>query len=164
MLKAQRARSLSGAVVNERGRHAFVDLAPDHPELDAGLRVLGELRQHRTLDELRALYIEGYESSGYRLTVLVADDLVQAVSGHRILTNTAAGRHFYIDDLVTRSDARSHGHGAALLAYLVTRARAADCSQLMLDSGTHRIDAHRFYFREGLVATDFHFRRDLGAS
>ncbi|MBD0336919.1 MAG: GNAT family N-acetyltransferase, partial [Cyanobacteria bacterium Co-bin13] len=30
-----------------------------------------------------------------------------------------------------------------------------------LDSGVHRAEAHRFYFREGLVITSFHFAKPL---
>jgi hypothetical protein len=32
---------------------------------------------------------------------------------------------------------------------------------LALDSGTQRTDAHRFYFREGLVIPAFCFRKTL---
>ena len=30
-----------------------------------------------------------------------------------------------------------------------------------LDSGTHRTQAHKFYFREGLVLNSFHFAKAL---
>ena len=41
------------------------------------------------------------------------------------------------------------------------RARAAGCSVLDLDSGVQRRDAHRFYMREGLTISSFHFARVL---
>lgn len=140
----------------------FVDLDPDHPDLEAGLHLLQHLRPNRTLDELRGLYLEGFETSGYRLTALFVGGRPHALAGYRMLTSAAAGRHFYVDDLVTLPEARSNGYGGELLTYLVEHARARGCAQIILDSGTHRMDAHRFYFREGLTITDFHFRRDLG--
>jgi hypothetical protein len=35
------------------------------------------------------------------------------------------------------------------------------CDVLALDSGTQRTDAHRFYFREGMVIPSFCFRKNL---
>jgi GNAT superfamily N-acetyltransferase len=139
----------------------FVDLDPGHPELEEGLALLQQLRPNRSLAELRRLFLEGYRDSGYRLTALFVEGRPHAVAGYRTLTNVAAGRHVYVDDLVTLPEARSNGYGAELLTYIADHARALGCSQLILDSGTHRIEAHRFYFREGLTITDFHFRREL---
>ena len=48
--------------------------------------------------------------------------------------------------------------GSALLRWLGHYARSHECKQLHLDSGVQRLDAHRFYEREGLEATSLHFR------
>jgi hypothetical protein len=48
-----------------------------------------------------------------------------------------------------------------MLDWLTEEARRADCVQLHLDSGVQRPDAHRFYFREGLTISAYHFRKDL---
>jgi hypothetical protein len=42
-----------------------------------------------------------------------------------------------------------------------SRAREADCRAIDLDSGVGRADAHRFYMREGMPITSFHFARAL---
>ena len=84
-----------------------------------------------------------------------------AVAGFRILENLAWGRFLYVDDLVTRSDARSHGHGARLLRWLRRLARSEGCIELHLDSGVQRVDAHRFYEREGLRRSSYHFSMAL---
>jgi GNAT superfamily N-acetyltransferase len=70
-------------------------------------------------------------------------------------------RKLYVDDLVTASDRRGQGAGAALLGELESRARDAGCRVLDLDSGADREDAHRFYFRQGMVIRGFHFIRRL---
>jgi GNAT superfamily N-acetyltransferase len=51
--------------------------------------------------------------------------------------------------------------GRALLSYLEQKARAANLENLALDSGTQRQQAHKFYFREGMVVTSFHFGKRL---
>ena len=84
-----------------------------------------------------------------------------AVAGFRLGESLAWGRYLYVDELVTLPEARSRGYGAALLAWLADFGRARGAAQLHLDSGKHRVDAHRFYEREGLVASSLHFRRSL---
>ena len=37
------------------------------------------------------------------------------------------------------------------------------CDTFSLDSGTQRQQAHKFYFREGMVVTGFHFEKKLAS-
>jgi GNAT superfamily N-acetyltransferase len=64
-------------------------------------------------------------------------------------------------DLVTDGAMRSRGFGEALLGWLMDLAREEGCETFSLDSGTHRHQAHAFYFRQGLRITDFHFQKPL---
>lgn len=98
---------------------------------------------------------------GGRMCVAARSDAVVGVAVYRIYENTAAGVHLYVDDLVTDAERRSHGVGKALLAHLQAIARRGGCAKLTLDSGTQRQQAHKFYFREGLVATAFHFEQPI---
>ena len=56
---------------------------------------------------------------------------------------------------------RSRGVGRALMEHLQELAQAAGCEAATLDSGTQRTQAHKFYFREGMVVSSFHFRKPL---
>ncbi len=98
---------------------------------------------------------------GYQLAALVDHDEIAAVAGFRIGENLAWGRFLYVDDLVTRAERRSSGYGAALLNWLKDFAAKAHCHQLHLDSGAWRKDAHRFYEREGMQLSSFHFTCDI---
>lgn len=69
----------------------------------------------------------------------------------------AEGVQLYCDDLVTDEKRRSTGIGHALIQYMERVGRDRDCDVLALDSGTQRQQAHKFYFREGLPITSFHF-------
>lgn len=100
---------------------------------------------------------------GGRMTVAVRDDVVVAIAVYRTLVNTAQGKALYVDDLVTDSARRSTGAGKALLDWCACRASALGCAWLTLDSGTQRHAAHRFYFRERMHVSSFHFVRKLGA-
>ena len=86
---------------------------------------------------------------------------VLGVGVHRIGENTADGMKMYVDDLVTDETQRSTGVGHALMAHMQAIARKAGCENFILDSGTHRQQAHKFYFREGMVITSFNFKKPL---
>ena len=101
------------------------------------------------------------QAEGYQLVYVEQGGGVVSCAGFRLQTMLWAGKAFYVDDLVTDSALRSRGHGEALLHWLIATAREAGCNTFMLDSGTHRHEAHAFYFRHGLKITDFHFKLPL---
>jgi GNAT superfamily N-acetyltransferase len=139
----------------------FVDLPPGDSRWVEAWPVLSELRSHLTEDSFREIYAEGHPQ-GLRFTAAYDDaGHCLGVAGWRIVANTATGRKLYVDDLVTTASARSRGVGAALLAELVRRARDAGCQVIDLDSHVERRSAHRFYLREGMPITAFHFARTL---
>ena len=122
-------------------------------------RVHRELRPH--LPEDYAAKMRRVFAGGARMSVAVRDDAVVGVAVHRVHENTFDGVQMYCDDLVTNPDARSSGVGAALMRHMEALARAAGCTKFNLDSGTQRQQAHKFYFREGMVVTSFHFAKPL---
>ena len=119
-----------------------------------------QLRTHLDEDEYLET-IRRIQRSGYRLAAVLDGDRVRCVAGFRIQEYLYSGRHLYVDDLITAEDARSEGHGQRMLDWLADEARRDGCGQLHLDSGVQRHDAHRFYFREGMSISSYHFRKDL---
>ncbi|MEV6398417.1 GNAT family N-acetyltransferase [Streptomyces sp. NPDC051907] len=142
----------------------IIDLEPGDPRLVSDLLpVLLELRPHLTEDAFRDVYEKGY-GQGLRFTAVYAPEgQCVGAAGWRIVDNTSQIRKLYVDDLVTAASARSTGVGRHLLAYLEERAREAGCLHLNLDSGTHRTEAHRFYFRERMSVVAFNFDKPLDA-
>ena len=137
----------------------LVDLEPGDARLDDGaLPVLRELRPHLTPATFASVYREGYPQ-GLRYLAVYDGDRCVGVAGWRVVATTAAIRKLYVDDLVTLASDRSRGVGALMLAELLERASALDCEILDLDSGVQRGAAHRFYMREGLTISSFHFHR-----
>ena len=98
-------------------------------------------------------------ADGARMSVAVRGEEVVGVAVHRVHENTFDGLQMYVDDLVSDEAQRSSGIGRALLDHLQRLAREAGCAKFNLDSGTQRQQAHKFYFREGMVVTSFHFAK-----
>jgi len=139
----------------------LIDLEPGDPRLESDvLPVLRELRPHLTAESFATVYEQGHPQ-GLRFTAAYDDGRCVGVAGWRLVVTTVCVLKLYIDDLVTTEAARSQGVGRALLASLTQRAREAGCRVIDLDSGVHRSDAHRFYMREGLTISSFHFLRPL---
>jgi GNAT superfamily N-acetyltransferase len=136
------------------------DLGTDDPLAADAYRVLVQLRPNLGPEQWARIR-EAAPGEALTFTVLVDDGVVRAVAGWRVLSTTHVGRKVYVDDLVTDEPTRSRGFGAALLAHLRERGRAAGCVLLDLDSGVHRHDAHRFYLRERLDIVGHHFAQQL---
>jgi GNAT superfamily N-acetyltransferase len=140
----------------------FVDLEPGDARLQAdALPVLTELRPHLTPELLGAIYAEGFPQGLRFTTVYDEQDDCVAVAGWRLVATTVAVRKLYVDDLLSVPARRSSGVGGALLQELERRAREAGCRAIDLDSAVTRSDAHRFYLRERMAITSFHFARVL---
>lgn len=101
---------------------------------------------------------------GGRMTMAIQDGQVVGVAVWRLMLKTVGGLELYVDDLITDEQQRSTGVGSTLLHWLEGEARRRGCAVLSLDSGTQRHRAHRFYFREGMAATSFHFVKSLKAA
>lgn len=129
-------------------------------EIRASFPVMRQLRPHLQeatyVDEVRAA-----ERSGLQVVLHRANGVVVAVAGFRLLHQLKTGRVLYVDDLVTDEHARSAGHGEALLSWLMAHAREQQCLAFELDSGVQRHGAHRFYLRERMRISAYHFTRDL---
>tara|TARA_B100000287_G_scaffold408730_1_gene435362 strand:+ start:697 stop:1131 length:435 start_codon:yes stop_codon:yes gene_type:complete len=119
--------------------------------------VMSELRTDLVRDQFLGV-VRDLEQQGYQLAYLEEDEIIVSVAGYRIAKNLFLGQHLYIDDLVTSQKYRSRGYGKIIYNWLRDKALNTGCSCLHLDSAVHRGETHRFYFREGLSISSFHFR------
>ncbi|MTV26333.1 GNAT family N-acetyltransferase [Nitriliruptoraceae bacterium ZYF776] len=127
---------------------------------------LRELRPHLGSDaEVVARIDRVQRPDGYRLLGVLEEgaEVAVAVAGFRALRNLAWGDVVYVDDLVTRADARGRGHATRLLEAIDELARAAGYGGVHLDSGVgpDRAAAHRRYLGHGYRISSHHFQRDL---
>lgn len=120
--------------------------------------VMLQLRPHLDPDDYLPTVQRMMQTDNYHLAAVQVDGVVRAVAGYRYMEVLYAGKILYVDDLNTDEQSRSQGHGKALIDWLKAEAQQHGCQQLHLDSGTHRESAHRFYFRERLTISAYHFR------
>lgn len=129
-------------------------------EIEMCFDVMAELRtsleRNTFLETIRKM-----EFQGFQLAYLKDNENIVAVAGYRIAFNLFLGKHLYIDDLVTSQVVRSNGYGETMYKWLKDEARNAECKYIHLDSAVHRGNTHRFYFRQGLTISSFHFREKL---
>ena len=139
-----------------------VKVATTDDEIARCFAVMRELRPHLA-DEAELVRRAKHQMAHDHWTLIYVEDAgeVAAVSGFRIQDYLHSGKTLYVDDLVTAEAKRSKGFGETLLSWMQDHARAQGCQTFSLDSGTHRTGAHKFYFREGLVVTSFHFAKTL---
>ncbi|MCZ6836371.1 MAG: GNAT family N-acetyltransferase [Planctomycetota bacterium] len=139
-----------------------VILTKTDAEIQRCFPILKQLRPH--LEENGFLErIHGQMEGGYQLAMIETEDRVVAVAGFRIQENLFSGRHLYVDDLITDSTQRSTGHGGELLDWLIQHAKNEACECLALDSGVHRCDAHRFYFKQRMSSMAYPFLLPLNS-
>jgi len=138
-----------------------VRFAGTNSELERCYRVMVELRPHLTQDAFMRATRRQDEQDGYRLVYVEDEGEVMAVAGFRIMQLLVTGRTLYIDDIVTAEERRSRGYGKHLFEWLARHARDQECKTIELDSGVQRTAAHRFYFRQRMHISSFHFRLKL---
>lgn len=130
-------------------------------EIAACYDLMRQLRPHLASPEEFAIRWKRQTESGYRLFAVWSDATPRALAGFRLMENLIHGRFLYVDDLVSEEGWRRHGHGARLLDRLKEEARAAGCRKLVLDTGLDNVLAHRFYYRQGLLARALRFNVEL---
>lgn len=138
-----------------------ISLALTDSDIARCFAVMAQLRPHLIeadfVDRIRQM-----QSDKFQLAFLEDElGMVRSVAGFRVMEKLHSGRTLYVDDLVTDADSRSKGHGDRLFDWLVAKARALGCDEFSLDSGTQRVDAHRFYLRKRMKISAFHFSLPL---
>lgn len=126
-------------------------------EIAACYSLMRLLRPHLTSE---AEFIERWRrqsEQGYAIVALWRAQRPVALAGFRVQENLVHGRFLYVDDLVTDENERRHGHGALLLNRLKAEGRALGCRKLVLDTALENTLAHRFYYRQGLLAMSLRF-------
>jgi GNAT superfamily N-acetyltransferase len=137
-----------------------IQIATIPSEIDRCFPVMRQLRPMLIANEFVGR-VQTQQAEGYQLAFLQVEDAIVSVAGFRVQTLLWSGKTLYVDDLVTDEAARSKGYGESMLTWLIALAKEAGCTTFMLDSGTHRHEAHAFYFRHGLRISDFHFKLPL---
>lgn len=130
-----------------------------NPETDATpcYALMRQLRPHLASESEFTERWHRQCEAGYRMMGLWLDGKLICLAGFRVMENLVHGIHLYVDDLVTSTEARSRGAGSILLQHLQEEAKALDCTKLLLDTPLSNVLGHRFYYRNGMLATALRF-------
>ncbi len=90
-----------------------------------------------------------------------AGTLIGFCTAYQDLHSVRYGYRAWVEDLAVDPERRSRGVGAALLAAARGWARERGATHLELDSAEARVDAHRFYEREGAAYRSISFGWEL---
>src|SRR5438046_820148 len=108
--------------------------------------VMRELRPHIASErEFLARVRRQQAQPGWRLIYVEDNGTPVAAAGFRISEWLAWGKALYVDDLICLESYRGKGFAEALMRWMEDLARQEGCGEFHLDSGTHRLAAHRFY-------------------
>lgn len=140
-------------------RHAETDA-----EVAACFAVMVLLRPKLADAQEFAARVARQRAAGYRLLAAWRDGAPLALAGYRVEENLVHGKFIYVDDLVTAASERGRGHGARLLDAVMAEGRRLGCARLVLDTALDNVLAHRFYYRERLLARALRFSREIAAS
>lgn len=122
--------------------------------------VMGQLRPLVARGDYLGL-IREMEGKGGRLIAAMEGDRCVGCAFFRQETRLFTGPLFYVDDLVVDESTRSKGVGHALLTWIYDEAKGKGIKTVALDSGVHRGQGHKFYFREGFTITSFNFKKSV---
>ena len=141
--------------------NAKIDIARSAEEIRRCFPVMRELRTHIVAEDEFVRRVQRQQAEGYLLAYLESAGAIRACAGYRYVEMLFAGKFLYVDDLVTRAGDRSLGCGGQLFDWLMQEARKNNCTQLQLDSGVQRFDAHRFYLAKRMKISSHHFVIDV---
>lgn len=133
----------------------------DPDDIMSTFPIMHQLRPKLKIENYFELIQSLKNTDGYHLVALFHDKACVAVTGYRIRRRlfSDGNPEIYVDDLVTDNAYRSKGYGKMLFDWLIKECKKSACQAITLDTGTQRLEAHQFYYRQGMRVTSLHFRR-----
>jgi GNAT superfamily N-acetyltransferase len=139
----------------------IVTIAETETDILKCWRVMKELRPHLVEDKFLAT-VKEMINEGYRLAFIDGEEgYALAAIGFRYQQFLFCGKHFYIDDLSTLTEARGKGYAGKLIDHVCELAKQNGFEHVTLDSGHQRFAAHRLYLNKGFTITSHHFSKKL---
>ena len=132
----------------------------DEAAARAAFPAMRQLRPHLADADEFVARRQRQRAAGYRLALWRGARPV-ALAGMRAQENLIHGLFLYVDDLVTDEALRGSGLGEKLMGRVKEEAKALGCAKLVLDTGLDNVLAHRFYYRQGLLAAALRFSQRL---
>jgi GNAT superfamily N-acetyltransferase len=134
-----------------------IKLVENDEDLASCYPVMRQLRPALSLKEFISRVKRQNSLYQYHNAFLKDGDEVITVVGFRIAENLGYGKFLFVDEFVTSEEKRAKTYGKRMFEWLVAYAKSIDCNEIQLDAGVQRFDAHRFYFKNRMRITSYHF-------
>jgi len=105
--------------------------------------------------------IKRKEKFGYKLLAIKDKDKIISLAGIRFYEYFGCGKFIIIDDFVTNKKYRKLGFGTKLFDWIKKYAKKENCSEIQLNSSIKRHKAHKFYKKQGMKITNYHFTKKI---
>ena len=129
-------------------------------ELEMAYDVLKQLRGELSYKEFEDI-IYDMRYMNYTMFGIIEGEELITYAGVAISTNLYHKRHLYVFDLVSDDKYKSKGYGAMMLDFLSDYARTSMCENIVLSSSFARVDAHKFYEKNGFEKISYLFLKTL---
>ena len=129
-------------------------------EMAAQLETMHELDPDMTAEKYED-YLSEMVTRNYHQVAVFEGNVCLGLTGYWIGTKLWSGKYIEIDNFVVRPEHRSKGIGKIICDYIDQKAKALNCSMIVLDAFTTNFAAHRFYYNQGYGPKGFHFVKIL---
>ncbi|HQU85199.1 MAG TPA: GNAT family N-acetyltransferase [Pyrinomonadaceae bacterium] len=139
----------------------MIKIAETDEEIRKCFPVMAELRPHFTDETEFVEQVRRQMKNDKFQLVFLEDSGVKAVGGIRIGEWLARGKYLEIEDLVTKSDARSKNYGGKVFDWIEDYARRENCREIKLVSHVMRFGAHKFYLNKKMILDAHFFSKEI---
>ena len=127
------------------------------------------LQQFNTMQFLYPnMTIERYQSfltdmipKSYKQVAVFENNVCLGLTGFWFGTKLWTGKYIEIDNFIVHPNYRQKGVGKIISNYIDTKAKALNCTCIVLDAFTGNFPAHKFYYNLGYVPRGFHFIKTI---
>jgi GNAT superfamily N-acetyltransferase len=122
--------------------------------------LMGELGYPTTSDQMRSRLSAALKDHSYRTFVAEVEGIVVGMIGVRVgALYEYSGNYAHILAFVTSSKYRGKGIGKGLLETVENWARKQEVVRMIVNCRKERVEAHRFYEKNGYASTGFRFAK-----
>ena len=126
------------------------------PEMLSQLEIIKFLYPNMSIEKYEA-YLEEMIPHNYKQLAVFENDICVALTGFWTGYKLWSGKYIEIDNFIVHPDHRMKGLGKIMTDYIDAKAKASDCTMIVLDAFTGNFKAHRFYYNQGYAPKGFHF-------
>jgi GNAT superfamily N-acetyltransferase len=130
------------------------------PEMLSQLEIIKFLYPNMSVEKYES-YLKEMIPHNYKQLAVFENNICVALTGFWTGYKLWSGKYIEIDNFIVHPDHRMKGLGKTMTDYIDAKAKASDCTMIVLDAFTGNFNAHRFYYNQGYAPKGFHFLKIL---